>query len=39
VLLWSTLLTSLAGMIGAPLLIMAVGGGLDKNPKAYAAPS
>jgi putative peptidoglycan lipid II flippase len=35
VLLWSTLLTSVAGMIGAPLLIMAVGGGLDKNPKAY----
>ena len=35
VLLWSTLLTSVAGIIAAPLLIMAVGSGLDKNPKAY----
>jgi putative peptidoglycan lipid II flippase len=35
VLIWVTVLTSVAGMIAAPLLILLVGGGLDKTPKAY----
>ena len=35
VLVWVTLLTSLVGIVGAPLLILLVGGGLDKTPAAY----
>ncbi len=35
VLIWATLATSVLGIVAAPLLIMAVGGGLDKNPQAY----
>ena len=37
VLVWVLLITSVLGVIGAPLLVWAMAGGLQKEPQAYAA--
>ena len=37
VLVWVLLLTSILGVIGAPVLVWAMAGGLQKEPQAYAA--
>ena len=37
VLVWVLLVTSVLGVIGAPLLVWAMAGGLQKEPQAYAA--
>lgn len=37
VLIWATVLTSLAGILAAPALIWAIGGGLQREPAAYDA--
>lgn len=37
VLVWATLLTSLAGIVAAPVLILLVAGGLARNPEAFDA--
>ena len=36
-LVWATVLTSMIGIIGSPLLVMLIAGGLDKNPDAFDA--
>ncbi len=37
VLVWVLLITSVLGVIGAPLLVWAMAGGMQKEPQAYAA--
>src|SRR3954463_12385214 len=34
-LVWATVLTSIAGIIGSPLLVYLIAGGLDKTPDAF----
>jgi putative peptidoglycan lipid II flippase len=36
-LLWATVLVSVAGIIGSPLLVFMIAGGLDKTPDAFQA--
>jgi len=37
VLIWATMLTSLIGIIAAPVLILLIGGGLQREPEAFEA--
>ena len=37
VLIWATMLTSLLGIIAAPILILLIGGGLQREPEAFEA--
>ncbi|MGH8856131.1 MAG: murein biosynthesis integral membrane protein MurJ [Telluria sp.] len=37
VLIWATMLTSIAGIVAAPLLILWIGGGLQREPAAFDA--